>query len=90
MAERTETWKECDRKLCRLKKDVAKYRVVVSKVAPGDIIDEVLMDITGEQCPGHIEQLIERNQYAFHNTKTYPSSKPVEDTPDPLRAERLG
>ena len=75
MATRIQKVKECDRAMCRRRKDVAEYELVLSK-------DGVVARRTkGELCPGHVTMAMCFMNQLFLNKKEYDDgSEPTDPT----------
>ncbi len=71
MATRIQEVKECDRAMCRRRKDVAEYALVLSR---GGIAEN---GAAGELCPAHAKMAKRFIDDLFNNKKEY------DDAPEP-------
>ena len=93
MAERTMKRMECDKRQCRNRKGVIRYRIlIIANPQPHAQLsneEDVCMDEAGEQCPRHIALLIEKIRLSFHNTKVYEAPVEKEEN-DGVRTDNTG
>ena len=72
MAERITKTRECDRAMCRRRKGVRQYELVLrSTSSPGVTYDCVVATGHGELCPAHAVMVQTFMANLFKNTKQY-------------------